>query len=246
MPSTEQIAQLKNEIRAALAQGATPIAAFDADGTLWDTDMGENFFQYQIDHNCIELPENPWDHYHKLKDASHPEAYLWLAQILEGNSISQVRVWAKQALNVYKTGVPIFSWKKDLISFLHQCGVKVYVVTASITWAVEPAAQLLGIAQDCVVGVETELRDGMVTARQNGPITWRQGKVEGLLLKTNGKRPFLAAGNTMGDFHLIESATHVQIVNATVDQSHENFSTEQELIKIGRERGWHILSQERG
>src|SRR5690606_26732338 len=123
----------------------TPIAAFDADGTLWDTDMGENFFQYQIDHNCIELPEDPWKHYDNLKEKSHPEAYLWLAQVLEGQPIEKVRKWAKESLKTYQNGVPIFSWKRDLISFLQSHKVDVYIVTASITWAVEPAAELLGI-----------------------------------------------------------------------------------------------------
>ena len=45
----KNIAELKNSQKKL-------VAAFDADGTLWDADLGENFFQYQIDHKLVELP----------------------------------------------------------------------------------------------------------------------------------------------------------------------------------------------
>jgi hypothetical protein len=80
-----------------------------------------------------------------------------------------------------------------------------------------------------------------VTDLQHGPITWREGKVEGLLARTGGVAPLFAAGNTMGDFHLIECASHVHVTNATVARGHENYSTEQELARIGDERGWNVL-----
>ena len=47
----------------ALAKDAEPVAAFDADGTLWDTDLGEAFFHYQIDNKLVSLPSEPWSHY---------------------------------------------------------------------------------------------------------------------------------------------------------------------------------------
>ena len=43
-------------------------AAFDADGTLWDTDLGENFFNYQIDQKQVPLPANPFQHYLEMKN----------------------------------------------------------------------------------------------------------------------------------------------------------------------------------
>ncbi len=243
-PAIEKILQVKDAVRAALKSGQIqkPIAAFDADGTLWSFDAGENFFQFQIDNKLVPMPADPWAHYETLKERSHPEAYLWLAQILKGNPISEVRNWAREAVGAYPGGLPAFSWMKEIINFLRDMNVEVYVVTASITWAVEPAAEMLGIPADHVIGVETAIENGIVSTLQNGPITWREGKVDGLLRKTGGIKPLFAAGNTMGDFHLIDSATHVHVVNATVARGHENYSTEQELVREGTERGWNILS----
>jgi HAD superfamily phosphoserine phosphatase-like hydrolase len=240
-PPIEKMLQLKDAIRLGLAEGAAPIAAFDADGTLWGTDVGENFFQFQIDRQLVPLPEDPWAAYEGMKEKSHPEAYLWLAQILKGRPLKEVRDWAREAVASYPGGLPVFPWMRDLITFLREAGVEIYVVTASITWAVEPAAALLGIPADRVVGVETAVENGLVTANQHGPITWREGKVEGLLQRTQGRRPFFAAGNTMGDFQLIECATHIHVVNATVARGHENYATEQELARLGGERNWHVL-----
>lgn len=240
-PPIEKILQIKDAIRTALAKGATPIAAFDADGTLWSTDAGENFFQFQIDRKLVPMPADPWAHYEGLKELSHPEAYVWLAQILKGRKLSEVRAWSHECVASYAGGMPIFPWMRDIIGFLRESGVEIFVVTASITWAVEPAAELLGIPADHVVGVETAVENGIVTSMPYGPITWREGKVEGLLRRTGGKKPFFAAGNTMGDFHLIESATHVQVANATVARGHENYPTEQELARIGSERNWFVL-----
>lgn len=232
------LAKIQKSIKAALKNGAHPIAAFDADGTLWKTDMGENFFQYKIDRKLVDLPADAWGHYEAMKEISHPEAYLWLAQILKGQTIEQTRQWAKDALSVFKPEIPVFSWMRELIQFLHAEGVEVYIVTASIKWAVEPAANAVGVDFDHVLGIETEVVKGLVTKKQKGLITYREGKPAALLERTGGRAPALAAGNTMGDFALLEAATHVRLVNVSDRPGERNYETEQEVLKIAKARGW--------
>src|SRR5436305_726829 len=78
------------------------VAAFDADGTLWNTDMGEAFFDYQIRHRLVPLPEDPWSHYNRLKqEVSHTAAYVWLAQVLNGVPLSRVRTWAQACADAH-------------------------------------------------------------------------------------------------------------------------------------------------
>jgi phosphoserine phosphatase len=236
--ATETMQLIQQKVREGLKSGAHPVAAFDADGTLWKCDMGENFFQYKINHKLVALPDDPWAEYARLKDESHPKAYLWLAQILADKPIHEVREWARAALTQFGPAAPIFPWMKDLIQFLKAEGVKVHIVTASITWAVEPAAHLMGIAPEDVIGIETYVRAGKVTTEQKGPITYREGKVDGLLARTGGRHPVLAAGNTLGDLALLESASHVQLVNVSDTHEGHNYGTEQELLAIGKLRGW--------
>jgi hypothetical protein len=78
----------------------------------------------------------------------------------------------------------------------------------------------------------------MVTDIQKGPITWKAGKAEALSLKTRGKRPVLAAGNTLGDLDLISTATHFPLAHVSVKKNNGIYETERSLLNFAKERGW--------
>lgn len=239
--SPTNITGLLNEVRDAVQNGAQKIAAFDADGTLWDTDIGESFFKFQIENKVIsDLPKDPWNHYQNWHEREPEKAYLWLAQISKGVPITTVREWAKSAVNK-NSPLPIFKHMASLIRGLKDLGVNVYIVTASVKWAVEPAAELLGIPEENVLGIETEVHGGIVTDKQKGPITWRAGKSEALRIRTRDKRPVLAAGNTLGDLDLIASATHFPIAHVSVSSDRSIYKTERDLLTFAKERGWYYL-----
>ncbi len=215
------------------------IAAFDADGTLWDVDLGENFFQYQIDHKQVQLPADPWNHYFELKkvnDDPRP-AYVWLAQINAGQSVEQVRKWADAAFASIVPS-PLFSEQKKLIEVLQSHGVKIYIVTASIKWAVEPGARAMGLTGDQVIGVETVIKNGIIGQEPALPITYRAGKTDALLKATNNRRPFLCSGNSIGDFELLQSATHIQLAVSAASRDDRLFKSENELFAKAHELGW--------
>lgn len=214
------------------------VAAFDADGTLWDIDMGESFFEYVIRNKLVPLPTDPWSHYFSMQDrASKEAAYLWLAQIFKGVAIEQVREWARESVSSIHP-VPVFEFQKRIISHLLSLDVDVYIVTASIKWAVEPAAQLVGLGPEKVLGIETELVDGKIGMRQKGLLTYREGKPKRLLEVTDGVRPFFCSGNTEGDLELLHSATDVRFVMSNTVEAHPNFKTEQTMVEIARSEGW--------
>ena len=231
---------IKEKIDHALSAGAAPIAAFDADGTLWATDVGENFFKYQYKNHLIEgLPSDPWAYYQNLYRTNRDQCYLWLAQINAGQSIQQVRKWAKESVTTHMHEMGEFIGQKHVIAHMIQRGVRVYIVTASVRWAVEPAARLFGVDPDFVVGIETLIDpSGNVTAEPAGPITHGPGKVEGLLRATGGVAPFFAAGNTESDLALLESATHLKFVVGSAPAGHDHRKTEQHMQMLAEERGW--------
>ncbi len=193
-------------------------AAFDADGTLWDNDAGNAFFDYEIDNKLIPLPPEPWKYVYAIKDKNPRDAFLWLAQIHKGLPITTVRQWAQDAF-IARDGIAVFPPIKKLIEYLKSKNVNVYVVTASVKWAVEPCVAQLGIPFENVLGVQTKIENGLVTDIQDGPITYREGKSEALMQKTNGIRPILSCGNTMGDYWLLDIATHIPLAVRT--ESHE-------------------------
>lgn len=215
------------------------IAAFDADGTLWGKDGGEAFFAYQIKHNLVPLPPDPWGHYFNLKKEDPRKAYLWLAQIGCGKTLDEVRSWGEGLLKE-EINWPYFSAQKKLIQWLQHRGFSVYVVTASIKWAVEPFVKAFDLPFSSVIGVETQVQQGVITDLPYGPVTWREGKVEKLLQVTGGHLPLLAAGNTSGDLHLLESSKLVQIAIHSSHPHESVYVSEQELKQIATNRSWLI------
>jgi len=235
--SPQKLKQVLNDLEAHRPPGRA-VAAFDADGTLWDTDLGEGLFQYQIANRCVPLPEDPWAHYQWLKDhVSHPAAYLWLAQINKDVPLAQVRSWAEAA--VASSPLPIFEEQQRIMEKLRELDVEIYIVTASIKWAVEPGAKRLGLSADQVIGIETEVSGGLVTDVQRGVITYREGKASAILAQTNGIAPYFASGNTEGDRWLLECASHLRLVMSAAPEGSENWPTENIMLELAKARGWH-------
>lgn len=241
----EKLNSVLKSIDQALKQVKNPIAAFDADGTLWSHDAGEQFFNYEVEKKLVpNLPPDPWAHYNYMKaHVSKEAAYLWLAQINAGQPLEQVLKWSRECTTTLGP-VPVFEAQQKIISHLKNSGVTVYIVTASIQWAVIPAAELYGIDADHVIGIRTKIKNGIVTDQQDGIITYREGKVHGLLERTNGQHPFYAAGNSEGDLPLLEAATHLRMVlaSATAAEHAELHEIEQHMIGLAQSRGWFFHS----
>lgn len=216
-------------------------AAFDADGTLWDSDVGENFFQYQIEACNIKALQgiDPWQHYYNLKKVHPPDAYLWLAQICSGFSLGQVRLWAKKSIEARP--LVIFESQKKLIAELIHRNVQVYVVSASNHWSVEAAVSVIGLPLTSAMGVKTKVTGGIVTKTQDGPITWRAGKPEALLMATKGIPPVFCSGNSSGDTQLLQCSIGERLAVQTQNSSSQHQSLhkdEQSLLSFAQEQGW--------
>lgn len=235
-------AQIESQIDTALKKPGPHYAAFDADGTLWDNDAGNAFFDYEIEKKFFQLPENPWEYVYNLKKEDPRKCFLWLAQVHKGLPISQVRKWAQES-HIKNNGIHYFPAVKKLISILKSKNVEIFVVTASVTWAVEPCVVDLGIPPENVLGVQTKIQDGVVTDIQDGAVTYKEGKAIRLLEKTKGKHPILCAGNTLGDLYMLELASHVKLafrcVNDNIAFKDKDISNQEiELYEEAKKRGW--------
>lgn len=230
---------IKAKIDDALSVTPEPwFAAFDADGTLWDNDAGNKFFDYEINNKLLDLPADPWAHVYKIKDQSPESAFLWLAQIHKNKNIKEVRAWAKKCFEQEKN-YPYHQSTKDLVEYLQFKGIEIVVVTASVKWSVEPVCVPLGITEENILGVKTKISpDGTITDIQDGPITYKNGKTSAFLEHTNNIKPLLAVGNTTGDLQLIELATHIRLAVASATPDSKIYKSEVELQNYAQKNGW--------
>lgn len=213
-------------------------AAFDADGTLWSCDAGETFFRYQIEKcNLKDLPSDPWGYYLEMKETDAPGSCLLLAQINKGQTEQQVRQWADACFREYKN-FPFYKSKRELFDFLKINGIETFVVTASIKWAVEPAARALGLDNDHVIGVETVKKNGVLTEKGVEPLPYGPGKADAFLARTKGIHPILSAGNTISDAPLIDTSVGVKLAVASHEPGDTTHENEMLLKEHALTNGW--------
>ncbi len=232
-----QIHTLVQEIDQKSKAEAIKIAAFDADGTLWDTDVGESFFDFQIKKNCFSKNiEASFEIYSEIKKNDPEKAYLWLAQLNAGNTLAQVRKWSNRSFE--KNQPRFFKTSVEIIKALQKIGFEIYVVTASIKWAVEPVAKILNIPYDNIIGVQTMIENDIITNKQKGFITYKEGKAKALLEKTSGIKPYLCVGNSGGDSGLLACSQFKSIAYQTQNTKNELFKSEIKLQNLAKENSW--------
>lgn len=221
----------------ALVSLPAPVIAFDADGTLWDTDVGEMFFEWIIQKKLVPLPPDPWKHYQTLKAQHPPTAYVWLAQIFAGLKVEQVIAWAEDMTKTWP--IPAFYEQQQLVKLLQKKGGDIYVVTASVSWGLIPAVKkYFNLLPSSVIGVETLIDEsGKITTNPREPVTYKTGKAQALLQKTQGRKPLLAMGNSWGDVELLELATIPVAIRSPSAQG-ELAESEEKLFQYAKLKGW--------
>lgn len=242
----EYTEKLKNRIENARKTVSGPaVAAFDADGTCWFSDVGRDFFDHQVKQAFFPSEKvYQWTDYEALEAKDINLGLAWMAQILAGFSLDKVRSFAEKCIN---WSIPNYiEHQKEVIALLNKLDVDVYIVTASVKWSVEPAAEVMGIKSENVIGVETSIKDGLITDELSGPVTWREGKVDALLKATGGVNPFFVSGNTMSDVPLLHSSTALRSLMHSAKDGEDLFNTENQALELAKEQDWHFADCVRG
>ncbi len=175
--------------------GAGRVVVFDADGTLWRGDVGEDFLR----HLCAEglVPEGSYARYDALHQADPPAAYAFAVTVMKGLLDAELAVRATDFFTQRFVG-RVFPYVRPLLAQLRTAGYEVWVCSASPRWVVEPGAAHLGIASSQVIAVDAALVEGRLTERIMTPVPAGPGKVE--WLRRKNVAPVLAIGN--GDLDL--------------------------------------------
>ncbi|CAM9981522.1 unnamed protein product [Scytosiphon promiscuus] len=209
----------------------SPLAAFDADGTLWDGDAAEVFMDWM-------KASNRWTHhgdfvdryYFLLAKGRKNEAYGLAAQLFDGMELPDISALCEESFqeNMRSLVVPEM---KQLIQDLRSQGWRVVIVTASPAWIVEPGARLLGLGPDDILGIEVEVSGGKATSTLRHPLPVREGKVEVLKKAFKDTVPTLAVGNSLDDSAMLDYARGLALV------SNPNSA---EISSLARKNGWSI------
>jgi len=240
VPSPDPVAdlQLSPGARAAVgplldAPAAGRVVAFDADGTLWRGDVGEELLRALIAEDRLPRHRGRRDLYeeYEARVARDPASgYAFAVEVLEG--------WDETALQAYCRDFfrqvferQLFPFTRPLVSALLAAGHEVWVVSASAVWAVIPGAAFLGIPPERVIAVQADVEGGRLTGRARSPVPCGEGKVE--LLRARGIRPALAVGNGDLDEPMLAYAERALVI---APSGHDNG-----LVQAAARRGWPVL-----
>jgi len=230
--------KIKISLLDSIEQSPNPIAAFDADGTLWPSDIGRDFFQYQIEKgwlkNKIAHPQEEFEYIKKIKGKCY--ALSWLAYVLSGYPLKEVQKWVSLFLKDHQP--PPFLFQQKLIAWLQSKNVKVFIVSSSLKWLLDSAACLFRIPSENVIGVQTFVEEGIITERLVEPAPIQENKVLALYHKTNNKAPLFSAGNTLSDKALLDIANQTRLVISTSKRQDVNYVSEKKMLRIAQEKGW--------
>ena len=217
-----------------LEKGAPPLAAFDADGTLWPGDVNDRLLRYQAKHNLREVKDllDPVKYREEKQRAWRCQEF---ARRQAGFSIKEIQEQLSAALRAEP--LPAFPFQRELAGCLKERGFRIFVVTASVQWLVEEAISEENLPADGVTGIRTRLREGILTDQIEKPITIGKGKREAFLQLSGGRPPLFAAGDSPGDRELLESASLSLFVQSSKAGVAPQTSGQRKASRLVQEKG---------
>ncbi len=210
-----------------------PYALFDADGTLWATDVANRLFTQLVAHRRLRasalVPLNEARVRSGLPPADDDPtaAYVSLFQAYNAGQVDEQFMFATMVRALCDFELPelaaehtralgpeaaspvaadLFPAMPTLFAGLRRLGYRLCVVSASPLWTVRFALAACGLVADEVRGAETQVEGERLTSRLVEPMTYREGKLT-VARRDFGRDPTIAFGDGQGDVPFLAVST---------------------------------------
>jgi phosphatidylglycerophosphatase C len=222
-----------DELIARLVTRAAPRPiVFDADGTLWRGDVGEDFLRYLTFER--QVPADAWRRYEAMLQVDHARAYALAVEVMEGLAVTHLQTLANAFFAARFSG-RIHRPVRAMLERLRAVGYQPWICSASPVWAVMPGGAVLDIPPERVIGVASRIDDqGALTREIDAPVCCGPGKVSWLRRHLGPERPALAVGNGELDLEMLLHADEALVV-APLD------GPDNRLVAEAVARGWPVL-----
>ena len=219
----------------------TPLAAFDADGTLWGPDVAELLWE-RLRANKLLSKKATAALARAVRSCGHEPArdpyrdYATLQRLHRSGHCSpatMTRVMLQGLAGLHEEDVYLHSLKaiasaKELqaahlatagkmLAELRAQGYRVVVVSGSPRWTVEVAVEPLGVDREDIIAGEVAVVDGVLTDGVLDPLPLGQGKVQAILRRFN-RVPRVAVGNGLADLAMFEATSHLRVLVNPTDE----------------------------
>jgi phosphoserine phosphatase len=201
---------------------APRIAVFDADGTLWDADSGQEFFYWELERGLLPVAvaqriRARYDEYLGGR-VGETEMCGEMVQIHAGLREDAVRAAAREFYDT-KIAPLIFPEMLALTTRLTAGGTDLWAVSSTNNWVVEAGVERFGIRAERVLAACIESHDGIFTDRLI-QVPSDEGKADAI--RAHIARPVDAVfGNSVHDAAMLRLARHAFAINPSPELEQE-------------------------
>lgn len=216
-----------------VALGPRATAAFDADGTIWSGDLGEEFLADLAQRRLLldPPPGDTYARYEQLFATDPPRAFAFCVEVMKGLRVDEVERWS-DAFFRDRFAARVFPGVRQALDRLRAAGVEVFLVSASNAITIRRAAAALGVDPSMVLAIEGAVDgQGRLTGQVLPPLTCGQGKVEAIQAKAKNSLA-LAFGNSVFDREMLAHAQRAVMVAPN--------GSEGPAVGLARSQGWSI------
>ena len=246
--------------RIAAAHRALPdgVIASDGDGTLWDGDVGEDFFHGLVAHGgfrepaCTQMRIDARAHgiasdgsgkelaarvYDEYLAGRFPEEHVCelMTWAFAGWTAAEVDAFAADVLARASLASRLHREVQHVIAWAREHGIEVFLVSASPRAIVEHAGRAVGFDDAHIVAALPRYEAGRMVADVERPIPYGPGKVTRLRETIGAHRPLLAAfGDNAFDIALLSEA-FIPVAVRPKPRLRERAAEVKKLVEIARE-----------
>lgn len=122
-------------------------------------------------------------------------------------------------------GLRIRNEMRELMYEMRRAGWSVFIITASPQWEIEAFAERFFVPPQNVIGMRRAVVDGRITVALEPPCSWGDGKLDAYNhFVTRERPPNFCAGDSIGDWKLLEWATDCALLVEPTTDSLRNFA----------------------
>ncbi|HEX2730741.1 MAG TPA: haloacid dehalogenase-like hydrolase [Polyangiaceae bacterium] len=204
--------------------------AFDADGTLWSGDVGDDLFRWGLEHELFRAPALPAlqtlasEHsvalqgnaglqaqslFEAFEQGRLParSAYEMMVWAFAGWSIQELHLEVDQMLRATNLRERLFEPLGDVIAWARQRALPCYVVSASPIFVIERAVRVLGFEPEhLAAGEPMRSSEGIIAPHLAAPLPYLDHKVDAFRRIAPGARLLCAFGDSGFDLPLLQTA----------------------------------------
>lgn len=203
--------------------------AFDADGTLWSGDVGEDVFEFANEHGLVrkeahgalartatehgldangtpsELARGIYAGYRRgvVGERLMCEVMTWC---YAGHSLEDLRAIARQAFEARGLAARVRPFLAPVLKWARAEDVRVIVVSASPRAVVTEALDLVGLEVFDVAGAVPKMNDGRIAAGMSGEVPYAADKRTAGLSLLSGHDWLASFGDNSFDMDLLRAA----------------------------------------